>query len=174
MAFTWAVSLLPEVFKKAGNNSVEFIAGLAVWVLLIIIEIGIIKIFLKIIDGKKFAFGDLFGYTGLFFNYILTYILYSLIILGGLILLIVPGIIWAIKYCFSIYLAIDKKMKPMEAIKRSGEMTQGIKWELLIFWLTMLGLNILGALLLMVGLLVTVPVTGLAFIHIYRKLEPAK
>jgi uncharacterized membrane protein len=174
LVFTWAISLLPEIFKRADNDPIEFLAGIAVWVLLVIIEIGVIKIFLKMIDGREFSFKDLFNYTNLFFNYLFTYILYSLIILGGLILLIVPGIIWAIKYCFSTYLAIDKKMKPLDAIKKSGEMTQGIKWELFLFWLIMLGLNILGALLLMVGLIVTVPVTGLAFIYIYRKLEPAK
>jgi uncharacterized membrane protein len=43
--------------------------------------------------------------------------------------------------------------------------------KLLGFTLVMVGVNILGVMALLVGLLVSVPVTTLAYIYVYRKLS---
>jgi len=44
--------------------------------------------------------------------------------------------------------------------------------DLFIFFLILVGLNLLGAVCLGVGLLVTVPMSGLAMAHVYRTLKP--
>jgi uncharacterized membrane protein len=89
------------------------------------------------------------------------------------ILLIVPGVIWAIKYQFYGYLIIDKKMGVMEALKKSAEMTDGIKLDLFGLGLVLLGVIILGALVLGVGLLAAIPTVWLATAYVYRKLSKA-
>lgn len=136
----------------------------------IFIAIATIKISLRFTYGETADFNDLYnGYTH-FLNVLLGSILYGLIVLGGLILLIVPGIIWAIKYQFFGYLVIDRNMDAVAAIKKSGQITAGSKGYLLLFWLAALGLNILGALACGVGLFASVPTVWVAHAYVYRKL----
>ena len=105
-----------------------------------------------------------------FWKFVGAYVLVALIVVVGLILLIVPGIMWSLKYMFVPLVVMDKKMRPFEALKESARMTDGYKWELLLFVLALLGINLVGLLCLIVGLLVTIPVSSLAFVHAYRTL----
>jgi uncharacterized membrane protein len=131
---------------------------------------GIIKITLKFVDKEVPNFDDLFSQYKLFWRYLGATVLYALIVLGGLILLVVPGVIWALKYQYSRYFIIDKKMGIMESLRKSGELTQDAKWDLFLFWLLIIAVNILGAILLGVGLIISIPVTMLAQAFVYREL----
>lgn len=84
--------------------------------------------------------------------------------------MIVPGIILGIKFWFFDYFIMDKKVGPIEALKRSAELTSGVKWKLFLFFLALTGINILGALLLLIGLFLTIPTTMMAAAFVYRKL----
>jgi uncharacterized membrane protein len=106
----------------------------------------------------------------LFFKYLIGDILYGLIIIGGLILLIIPGIIWAIQFQFFGYLIIDKGLGPIEALKKSSKITKGAKWDLFLLGILLVLINILGALALLVGLFATIPTTMIANAFVYRKL----
>lgn len=53
-------------------------------------------------------------------------------------------------------------------------MTEGVKWKLLGFCIVMGLINIVGLVALVVGVLVSFPVTNLAYLHIYRKLGGAE
>jgi uncharacterized membrane protein len=150
-----------------GIGVLVFVASLVVS---FIFQLGIYRLSLDLIDSKPGRVPTLWSQTNLLPEYIIGTVLYVLIIIGGLILLIVPGIVWAIKYRFYGYLIVDKKMSPMDAIKESGKMTYGHKWHLLGFWFTLLGVNILGALALLVGLFVTIPTTMMADAYVYRAL----
>ena len=144
-----------------------YIADIA---LTIVISMGLVKIALRFCDNEKGRFKDLFSQYRLFFKYLLASILYSLIVLGGYVLLIIPGIIWGIKFWFFDYFVIDKKLGPIEALKRSSAITRGVKWDLFVFFLMIFGINILGALALVVGLFATIPTTMVAVAFVYRKL----
>jgi uncharacterized membrane protein len=85
--------------------------------------------------------------------------------------LIIPGIIWGMMYVFTPFIVIDRGMKPFEALRESRRITNGHKWQLLLFFLVLGGVNILGALCILIGLLVTVPISGLATVYAYRYLE---
>jgi len=65
-------------------------------------------------------------------------ILYTLITLVGTILLIIPGIIWGIKFQFFGYFIVDKGLEPIEALKRSAAITKGVRWSLLFLALSLL------------------------------------
>lgn len=134
-------------------------------------SIGFTKIQLNILDNKKPKVSDLFKAHGLFWQYLATSILVGLIVLGGLLLLIVPGIIWLLKYQFAMPLVVDKKLDITEAIRTSGEMTKGHKGWLFGLAIVLMLVNIVGALLLLVGLLVTVPLTAMTYIYVYRQLS---
>ena len=105
-----------------------------------------------------------------FWKYLGTSILVTLAIAVGLVLLIVPGIIVALMFMFTTFLVIERELGPIEAMKESHRITRGHKWNLLGLLLMLFLVNLLGVLAFVVGLLVTVPVTVLAFAHAYRVL----
>lgn len=128
------------------------------------------RIGLRFTGGETAEYSDLYLSYPLFWKFLGGYILYGLIVLGGLILLIVPGIYWGIKYHFFAYFIIDEGVGPTEALKKSGEITYGVKWELLLLALAFLGINLLGLLACFVGLFVSVPITIVATAYVYRRL----
>lgn len=103
--------------------------------------------------------------------FLLASILLFIIVMGGLILLIVPGIIFSIMFGFASYLVVDRGLNPTEALRESRRITSGHKWML--FRLTLLSFLVilLGFVCLFVGLLVAIPVVWLAGVHAYRALS---
>ena len=150
----------------------SLIIRIASYVLSAIIVMGLIKICLRFCDGEKGEFSDLFSCYPLFFKYMVGSILYGFIVVVGLILLIIPGIIWAIEFYFFDYLIVDKGLGPIDALEKSSEITRGVKWDLFIFDILVGIINLLGLLCLLVGLFVTIPVTMVATAFVYRKLVP--
>lgn len=147
-----------------------FIFNIIAGVARVIISIGLIKIALIFLNKKKPEFKELFNFKGSFWRFVGGSILYALIVAAGFILLIVPGIYWAIKYQWFGYCIVDQKLGPAQALKRSAQMTDTVKWQLLGFGLVMTGVNILGFLCLFIGLFATIPTTLLASAFVYRKL----
>lgn len=135
------------------------------------LTLGFTKIMLKIVDGQPTSFGDLFARDlKVVTNFILTSLLYSTIVSVGMVLLIVPGIIFGLKFLFAPLLAIDKGLGPIDALKQSSAMTDGVKWDLIGFY-HVIGLVIaIGVAALFVGVLVALPTSALAMIYVYRKL----
>jgi uncharacterized membrane protein len=81
-----------------------------------------------------------------------------------------PGIYFAIRFYLFIYFIVDKKAGIIESLKRSWEITKGQAWNLFLFNLVLLAINLLGAICLLIGLLVTIPISELATAFVYRKL----
>ena len=148
----------------------SIIIQIASFALSMIIGMGLIKICLRFCDGEKGEFSDLFSCYPLFFNYLIGSILYWLIILVGLILLIIPGIIWAIQFQYYSYLIIDRGLGPIDALKKSSEITKGVKWDLFVLSIVLGVINLLGLICLVVGLFATIPTTMVAIAFVYRKL----
>jgi len=136
----------------------------------IVVSLGLINISLKFSDHKKARIADLFNLYQRSWQYFLSSLLYSLITVGGLLLLIVPGIIWGLKFQFFSYFIVDKNMGPIEALKASAKLTYGVKWDLLGFAILGQLINLLGTLLLFVGLIATAPTVFVATAYIYRQL----
>ncbi|MFO7476932.1 MAG: YciC family protein [Methyloceanibacter sp.] len=111
-----------------------------------------------------------------FWNYLAVTILLSLVIAVGFVLFVVPGIIWLLMFAFSPLIVVDRSLGPINAMKESKRIAYGRKWWLLGFFAVLVLVNMLGLLAFAVGLLVSVPVSTLAFVHAYRvlsgKVEP--
>ena len=106
--------------------------------------------------------------------YLFGKILYGLIVMVGLLLLLIPGVIVAYMFLYVGYLIIDRGLGPIDALEKSRAVTDGYKWDLFLFSLTVALLNMVGVLCLFVGLFVTIPVTLMASAYVYRKLSPAE
>jgi len=167
------ITIIPtflQLVTQGDAPGLSFILSIVSGVLQLIIEMGMIKIALKFADNTKAELGDLFSCLPLFFKYLGSSILYGLITLGGFILLIIPGIIWGIKFYFFGYFIVDQGAGPIEALKRSSSITMGAKWDLFLFGLLIIGINILGLLALVIGLFATIPTSMVAIAFVYRKL----
>jgi hypothetical protein len=99
-----------------------------------------------------------------------AYLLAKIIVLGGLILLIVPGIIFGIQLFLMKYIALKEDILPVAALRKSLALTKGHRLKIFECLFFAIILNIAGALCLIVGLFVTVPMTLIAFALIYTRL----
>jgi hypothetical protein len=134
-------------------------------------QMGLVRISLRLVDGRQPRYGELFGDLPTFGRYVAGNFLFLLIILGGLLLLVVPGIIWSVKYQFAPFLIVDRNLGIKEAFKESAGMTSSVKWEVFLFFLLVLGINLLGLLAFGIGLFTTLPATMIAYSFLYRKLS---
>jgi uncharacterized membrane protein len=173
---SWAFSLVSQPFLDNPNAIFKFVGILITfvsWIVCFEISFGQLMIFLKIVDKKKTSFEDLFAYfdAKLLWRFSLVLILYELIVLGGMLLFIVPGIYWSLKYMFAVNYSVDKQGGIIEAFKASARLTKGVKWQLFLLGLLQGLIMIAGVCALLVGTLVALPIVQIADFYVYRKLS---
>lgn len=154
-----------------GSQVTKGLIVFATVILSYVTSIGLICIALTLVDGGSFVFSDLFARPHLVFKYLLGSILYGLIVTAGLILLIVPGVIWGAQFGLWGFYVVEYEMGPIEALKASSKATRGTRAALVGFFGICLGLYIAGAIPLLLGWVLVWPVTSLAMAHIYRILD---
>ena len=141
------------------------------YILMIFAGIGFISFALKAHDSVELVRVVDFWNPQVFWNYVLTTIATRFIVTAGYLLFIIPGIIFSIMFVFATYLVVDKGLTPISALKESYRITKGRLWHIFVFQLATVCLNIVGALALGMGLLVTIPITKFATVHLYRNLS---
>ncbi len=134
-------------------------------------SMGILRIYLKCTDGKPLDFNDIVSPFQLFLKYFIAQLIYLAAVIIGMIVFILPGLFFGIRLMFFGYLVVDEELSATEAIKQSFSMTKGYFWPLLGFSAMIILINIAGFLFLVVGLLVTLPVSSIAVAYLYRKLR---
>lgn len=164
-------SLFQFLTNSMDNTFFLFLLSLISFGVQLLLDAGIIKIGLKFASGLKAKIADLFSAYDVIFTYFFASVLYGLIVAGGLILFIIPGIMWAVRFNLYSYLILDKKMGALAALKESSRLTAGVRWDLLGFIILAALLNLAGFAALIIGLLFTVPTTLVAHASIYRKLS---
>jgi len=172
------IEMIPNTLKmimgwEEGDSALTIISLVSI-VLNLVVSMGWTMILIKTVRGQKTQVSDLFAYTSRFLPFALGTFLVSLMTGVGLILFIFPGIYLMMKYMFVPYLILDKNMGVKESLKASGQMTQGIKWQLFAMYIAVLALNILGLIAFVVGIIVTSFVTSLAYILLYEDLYASR
>ena len=129
---------------------------------------------LRLVRGDdSVSFDDLFAGFSKFLRLFVTLLLYILAIIGGTLLLIVPGIILAIALWPAFLLVMEDDLAPVDAIKGAWALTRGHKMELFVLVLATFVVLIAGLLAFGVGILVAGPVTQLAWIRAYHEMRKA-
>lgn len=136
----------------------------------VIIDAGITKIALNYTYNEQSNIGDLFSNARFAPRIFLAGIIYAIVVFAGIILLVVPGIILAIKLSQFKFFIVDKDMGIIDSFKLSWEVTKDAKLDLFLYGLALVGLSILAIIPLFLGFIVLVPVTWLAQAFIYREL----
>ncbi len=136
----------------------------------LLMTIGIMKIAITLIDSGRVKVIDLFIHVRYFLSFLAATVLYALAVIIGFILFIVPGFIVAAAFLLYPFFIIDKNLGPIKALQASMQATKGARFDLILMVILFIEINIVGTLAALVGLFVTVPLTVLAFAHIYRAL----
>lgn len=169
----FAISLIPALLGMALPEDAylaSFFISAIQWILEIIISLGITTVTLKAAYQQNYDFTDFFSKINLLPSYLWSYLLYALVVTVGMLLLIIPGIIFLIMFCLCFFFVIDRAETGYDSLMESKKAVYGYKWKIFFFWIAAFFFNLLGLLLLGVGLLLTLPVTMIAFAYIYLKL----
>jgi uncharacterized membrane protein len=160
-----------QIIKSMPFYIVTILINILVFFFNLLLTLGVIKIIFQLSQNHHTEIWDIFKNGHHLIQFIAAHILYGFIVTIGIILLIIPGIIWAIQFCFFPLLIIDKNLNPVEALKASSRLTQGYKWQLLNFFLILFMINAVGFILIGIGLLATIPISLLAYTSLYRELS---
>lgn len=136
------------------------------------INVGYVLYCMKIMDQKTSDFNILFAGFNNFVNTLVAGLLYSLIVIAGFILLIVPGIIAACGLSMTyIIMAEDDKISGIDALQLSWNMMKGHKWEYFCLNCRFIGWILLSILTLGILTLWVQPWMQMSYINFYRKLK---
>jgi len=124
----------------------------------------------KISQGESLLYPDFFMGFQYYLPLVLVTVVNQLLTAIGLLVLIIPGIYLLVGYLFSSLMVLFGGFEFWFALEYSRKLIQ-IQWvKFLLFGILAVLLNIVGALLLFVGLAITLPVTYFALYHIFEKI----
>ena len=191
--------LSSALVKSAPAASI--LVSLLSWVLSLVTALGMVKVALKVVDGEKAEVADLFYAVkklSLVGKYFLTSVVFGLVFLGavlpigllvGVVTYLAKGAdlraLWAVlavvalplfvyvsvRLQFWVYVLVDKELWGLDVLKSAWGMTKGMVLNLILFALVVLLLNVVGAFLFVLGLLITIPISMLAMATVFRKIS---
>lgn len=146
---------------------VRLVAGL----ISLVTGIGYVGVALAAARGERPSLSVFFGSLKRYWQFLAASACYIVIVFFGIILLVVPGVIWTYMFMFAPYFALDRGYGPIRALKASAAATRGYKFDLFGFWFVTQIVNVAGILAIFLGLFFTVPTTMTAQAFLYRKLS---
>jgi uncharacterized membrane protein len=168
-------SFLSAVVRDASGDSLfGVLFGVAIADLLIFIvsgflHIGVYNSALALADGRPVEPSKMFRSDHLL-NYLVALFLYGLLAAVGFALCILPGIVVLYLGFLTPWFVLDQGMDPVDALKASYKTTTRNGWGLIFFALITWLIYVAGAIVCLVGLLVTVPLALLMVTYTFRRL----
>lgn len=107
-------------------------------------------------DGDDKVIGNMFRipFGSNYVHVVLGVVLTAVVITVGIILFVIPGIIWAVAYSMVPYVLVTRpELSVSEAMKTSRLMMRGHKFDLFYLWLSFIGWGVLCILTLGIGYL---------------------
>lgn len=132
---------------------------------------GCLAMLINHFRGGQIVFDDMFSLDNRWISFAFLGIIKTSLIFLGLIFFVIPGLYLATRWMFAELLVIDQGLKPLEALRASSKMTEGVRWKLFFFIVVVGILCLLGLVALIVGALVMSIVATFALIQIYEELK---
>ncbi len=133
--------------------------------------VGIQSMALQVVDGFVPTLRSLPALLERGPSFLFACCLYIVAVACGFLLLVVPGVYLGVRYAPFGYVIGSRQVSGLEALREAGALTQDRWWKVCSFLLVLLALNLAGAALLGLGLLVSFPVSLLAVSSFLRNLE---
>ncbi|MDO0823429.1 DUF975 family protein [Desulfosporosinus nitroreducens] len=161
-----------ELINVPATNNLTRLADLLSFILIGPITLGVSGYFLKLVRQEGPIIEDMFGGFKFFLKAFVLDLLMTIFIILWSLLLIIPGIIAALRYSMAYYIMIDNpQLSAFEALNRSKLMMVGFKSELFSFWLSYLGWFLLGVITLGIAFLWVTPYYETAKANFYQDLK---
>lgn len=135
-----------------------------------ILTIGVINAALMVTRGETPDIGRVFDTTRLG-PFIVASVLYGLAVIVGLILCILPGIAAALLFSFYGFYILDRDLGPTDALAASWNLVTSNFGSILLLVIVAFAINLVGALLCGIGLIVTEPICWIMLAYGYRYLN---
>ena len=153
-------------FGRAYNIGVHliyliFVSGL---------EVGLMRIGLDVGSGKKPSYRTLFLHLRSGPAFLMGKFLYLLVVLGGLLLLVVPGLHWAARYAFFGFNMAETRQGMIPSFRRSARLTHTLRRQVLGFLVVLILFNLFAAIWMGAGLIASIPVSVLAMAGVFRQI----
>jgi uncharacterized membrane protein len=132
-----------------------------------LISAALVRGALHEVDGRRPDLASFFRFTNVG-NVILASILVGVMTAIGLILFVIPGLIVAFLSWWTLPFVIDRGESAIDGIRSSFRAISSQAGPVFLLALALIGLNILGAIPLGLGLLITVPLSTIASTYAYR------
>ncbi len=153
---------------RGAGAAVLVIFSLAYGILLTApIAYGSSFVYLKAARDDPLEVKDVFEGFENYWNAVLANLLVAAICGLGVVLLIVPGIIFACKLSFTPYLVVDRKMQVIDAVQESWRMTTGHAWKVFLISLLAIPIGIAGLICCGVGIIISIMWVSLAHASLY-------
>ncbi len=124
----------------------------------------------KLLQGRTPEFSDFFLGFRFFIPLLLTALVGGVLAGLGLLLLVIPGVYLLVGYLFASALVVDRRVDFWQALETSRRTVNPIWFTMFAFVLLLILINLAGALLFGLGLLVSVPLTTCAITAAYADL----
>jgi hypothetical protein len=125
-------------------------------------------VFLKAVRGERIEIRDMFAVFQMnYWNAVVANVVVGVIIGLGIVMLVVPGIIFACRLAFVPYLVIDEEMDVMDALRASWDMTRGYGWQIFFMGFLAFFIVIAGLIALFVGVFISVMWISASFAAMY-------
>lgn len=125
---------------------------------------------MKKLSGRNPEIGDFFKGFNFFLHSLVASILIGVFTFLGALALIIPALVIAAMYKFTYLFIVDKRLEFWPAMQASHNVVKNDYFGFTMFLILAFFVNVLGFLCLIVGLLVTVPVTFAAITIAYKEL----
>jgi hypothetical protein len=158
------INIIVTLASSQMGDFISTIAQVAVGFALLPMQMGYAIVARKMLRGEAYEFNDLFGGYKMAAELIVVYVLYGLLVALGFVFLVLPGVYIAIALAWGPYLLLFYGKGAAEALQASRKVISANWWSMFGFYLVAgLLLNLAGALVCLVGLLVSIPVSSIAF-----------
>jgi uncharacterized membrane protein len=136
----------------------------------LLLLLGLIRASLEVVDGRTPRLGEVFRPDG-YGPYLVASIFFLVGAYVGTILLVVPGLVFAVVFQFYGYVVAEHPdISATLALRRSAEITRGARVRLIGLAVVLVLVNLAGV-MCVVGLILTYGVSALALAYVYRALS---
>lgn len=154
------------------------LAGLGALLLQAFFQVGVVRIFLDAVRGRRPEIRDLVSGGDRVVPMLGAVVLFDLAVWLGALFLVVPGVIAACGLLFHAWFVVDQDLGALDALRASWATTRGQKGRVLLLLLTTAALAIVGLAACGVGvfpaLAIAIVMQGLAYVRMTdRELAPS-
>lgn len=158
----------------SGVGAVIFFATIYLFLFQWPLEYGISYVNLQVARGKKAIISNIFLVYKNYWNAVFANLLVAFIIGFGIVMLIVPGLIFACKLVFVPYLIVEQKMEAVDAVKTSWKISTGYTGKIFLMGILSIFIIFLGLLFFGIGITVSLMWNRLTFAYLYKHVSQQK